>query len=291
MKNNKYKYFKIANTFLNLTQKALSQKALKLYILHCRAANKKKNENCSLTGFAFTNKVIGIADKKTFIAAMDELISKNLVAIRDDVSTGKLKSKAVEVLNFPGYDKKRKHFIKQDESKIIENSIEVGDYINIPIEIVDEGYLKKLDSKGLFALLKLYSFLDVETGYVNVKSIHLLEQWKKSKVNRPYDEYIYEDEDDSGDGLDNFSIVGEINKDDLDQLINCGLIRICKVSIYKDPEDASYCFVDKGKDPEEIEEYQIQGKDCRGYSVVYAIKLRYLVSENFTNTLKNDELN
>ena len=274
MKKKEYIYFKVASGLIEIGPKALSQKALKLYLLHCRRLNKVKNKGCSLIGLKDASKMIGITYKKGYKDATDELISKHLIDIRDDVSKGCLKSNAVEVLKFPEYSKQMKQFSVATELDCRHRTNEEGEYVIIPIQIVDEGYLKSLQTRGCLTLISLYSMIEAESGFVNVKTLHLKTNAQQVQRNHRYDEFFEEDEF----ALDNYTIQGKIDKDGLDQVLRSGLFYIESVVMYQDPDDPSYCYIDK-KLETDLFEGGIYEKERKGYSVVQALRPKHSVGD------------
>jgi hypothetical protein len=170
-------YFKIEKDFLKLEEKALSKKALLLYILHCRRINKKKNMSCSLSG-AKDSKVNFGFSKNTHKKATEELIEKHLIAKRPDVKTGMLKTTAVEILPFPEYLKSKNTFSKNKKYKY--RDYKKGEYINVPSKLVDDKILASLKIEEIFALLWLYAETDlIECRGVNHDFIHFYNDSKK----------------------------------------------------------------------------------------------------------------
>ncbi len=167
-------YLKVDKKILTLNKDALSKKALLEYLLHCRRMNPKRNMSCSMAGFKSSKEDLGL-NKEAHEKAMKELVNKNLIALRPDVKPGCLKTIAVEVLAFPEYDKETNQFsldnTREHHHRTYDKSM--NQYICIPSSIIDEGYLKELSIQNIYALLWLYSQIDL-TNYrgVNFNFIH-----------------------------------------------------------------------------------------------------------------------
>lgn len=152
-------YFKVDKRILEIVDRSISKKALFVYLLHCRRANPKKNLGCSMAGYQNAKKCLGIAEKETYLLALEELQTKHLIKKRPDVGTRQLRTEAIEVLSFPLYDKKTKQFsvnnAKEHDHRTYNR--DEDSYIIMPSIIIDSGHLKDLSVQGIFALLWLYS--------------------------------------------------------------------------------------------------------------------------------------
>lgn len=264
----KYTYFKVPTALSEISSKSISQKALKLYLVHCRHINKRKNVGCSLAGLRSARIHIGL-DEESFKGATEELVKKNLIVIRDDVGTGIYKGDAVEVLKFPKYNKQKNTFMRSKNKEKQHRTYEDGEYINVPAAIVDGGWLKQMDSKSVLFLLRLYSQIDPETGYANINKFHLIIGEKDVKI---------EDQPQTDENNPRLLADGKyIDVDAMVQLMQLKLISYEHVVKYQDPDDPSLCYIDMKQSPADFKKEAEQGIGRIGCSIAIALKLRYFI--------------
>ena len=263
----KYTYFKVPTALSEISSKSISQKALKLYLVHCRHINKRKNVGCSLAGLRSARIHIGL-DEESFKGATEELVKKNLIVIRDDVGTGIYKGDAVEVLKFPKYNKQKNTFMRSKKKEKQHRTYEDGEYINVPAAIVDGGWLKQMDSKSVLFLLRLYSQIDPETGYANINKFYMLqEKVTEAEVDQPT----------TVESKTRILASGEIDLEAMYQLMHLKLISYEHVVKYQDPDDPSLCYIDMKQSPAVFKEEAEQGTSRIGCSIAVALKLRYFI--------------
>jgi len=181
---------------------------------------------------------------------MEELINKGLIAERPDVGTGILKTTAIEVKAFPDFDIKNNIFIPSTDKEHPYRTYTRGvdKYINIPGIIVDDGYLKDISVQEIFAMLMLYSKIDL----INFRGVdHNFIYKYNSSTTKGYRIYctfgegfskdIYEKKCVKADLPDKYkfqeiSFQGNLIQA-IEELIRKELFELIPIQLYVDPED------------------------------------------------------
>jgi hypothetical protein len=233
-------YFKIDRRIVDISHLALSEKALKVYILHCRRINPRKNLGCSMAGATDAKKYAGIPDKAVYNAAIKELCSKHLIEMRHDIKTGYLKATAIEILTFPVYDAKNRRFKPVTGLEHNHRTYSPGQYIRIPSAIVDDGMLKKLNAETLLTMLRLFSKTDMKTfGGVDPRYIHCY------CSDTPAGYKPFKSEPHLSEALEakRYRFTANINCQAVNDLVHHSLFKYCKVLAYRDKSDPDYMYI------------------------------------------------
>ena len=191
-------YFKVDEKILKIPAEALSKKELLVYLLHCRACNPDKFLGCSVAGHTRARKVFGLPEE-AYQKAAKGLEEKFFIKARYDVKTGIYRSSAIEVLNFPEYKKgERKFCIDKRREDNHRRNYRDTKFIRMPSKIIDGGCLKGLKLQDIWAILWLYSYLNIKdelgvtsalvhayspeckNGYISYKVIKFGEGFHKS---------------------------------------------------------------------------------------------------------------
>lgn len=278
MDEGKKQYFKIDKGIAEISNRSLSEKALKVYILHCLRANTKKNLGCSLAGANDAKKYAGIPDKLVYEKALKELQDKHFIKLRDDVKTGYLKAMPVEILTFPTYDAKNRQFKKVKGLEHDHRTYHPGQYLNIPTELINIGMLKKLNADTLLIMFKLYAHTDIKAfGGVDPRFIHCYNDkfpkgYKPFKQNESLSEVV---------NTTTYQYSGIISCPLVNDLISKGVFGYKRALVYKDPNDPEYMYVINFLKESESGGYTIPTPKNSGQIVIDILYPRYCVDEYF----------
>lgn len=225
---------------IGISDRSLSEKAFKAYLILCRRDNPKRNLGCSFSGAHDFQKLAGIP-KNLYDKTIQELINKHLIAIRPEVKAGYFKSVPLEVLSFPDYDAQKRTFKKHKKSESTHRKYGEGtQYINLPSLLLDNGFLISLNSvETLLNLIKLYHQYDYEEfGGVDFRLVHT------NSVDNPSG-YIASEKK----GLSNVSPFTHWKTSDqtlnfqcLNSLVKAGLVSYTPTLIYQDPLDPELTY-------------------------------------------------
>ena len=289
-------FFKVGRKILTVNINSLSKKALLLYLLYCRSSNQKKNMGCSFIGYNGCKDYLW--NKEAFLSAKKELAEKFLIQERPDVKTGILKTTAAEVLNFPDFIIKDNCFrikLNCDHNHRTYRK-DIKQYINIPSEVIDKGFLKALTINDIYSILFLYSETDLKNCWgVNFNSLHAY----NSKNDVGFNNYCNFVEGFSKDIYlkdcvevikHNTYFIGsnDFNGDLLlgvKTLLNCQLFELIPVIIKSDPEDPDICvvvkevfkgMVDFKNDKDHKDSYLLLKPD-KDEKLIWILRARYLV--------------
>jgi hypothetical protein len=271
-------YFKVDRQLAEISGRTLSEKALKVYLMHCRRLNQKKNLGCSLAGANDAKQCAGIPDKKLYQKAVQELEEKFLIAQRPDVKTGYLKAVPVEILNFPLYDAKNKRFRRDPAESHAHRTYKHGQYMNIPSIIVDEGFLKQFDTDTILTMLKLYNMTDFKTWYgVDFRKLHCYSPEHPKGYIPLKKENLLSQAVETTRYKCNCSIdCGRIN-----ELHSKGLFTYAPALVYQDPNDIEYGYVIEILKPNEKNNYILRTPKNEGQKVITIIQPKHYIEAYF----------
>ncbi len=271
-------YFKIDKRITDISHLALSEKALKVYILHCRRINPRKNLGCSMAGATDAKKYAGIPDKSVYDRAIQELNSKHLIELRQDVKTGYLKATAIEILTFPVYDAKNRRFKQVTGLEHNHRTYSPGQYIRIPSAIVDSGMLKKLNAETLLTMLRLFSKTDMKAfGGVDPRFIHCYcdetPAGYKPLKGKPHLSEALE--------TNKYRFTTNINCTAVNDLVHHSLFEYRQVLAYRDVSDPDYMYIVEFLKPNDIGKYIISTPKNKGQIVIDILVPRFSVDDFF----------
>jgi len=273
-------YFKVDVRVCELQVRAISEQALKIYLLHCMRLNPKQHLNCSLSGFKDANKLTGVVDKVLYQKVTDELVGKHLITLRPDVNTGWLKSTAVEVLTFPRYDAKTKRFSKDNAKTHEHRTYTETKYLQIPCAIIEEEHLKMLNSEDILNLLRLYHLDDYERFHgVDFREIHCYSS-KNPLGYTPFKNNKYLSEVDPHDRYRANN--PKLNCAAINHLVGRRLVTFQPVLVYRDPVDADNTYILKILKDIDSEKVVLDTPD-NNQVVIHILQPRHKVEEFFPN--------
>lgn len=275
-------YFKVDKKILDISDRALSGKAVKVYLFHCRRINPKKNLGCSLAGYNDAAKMIGIHDRKVYKKAIEELKEKHLIAERPDVKTGYLKTTAIEVLAFPDYDPKLRRFkpnkTREHQHRTYSNQ---GEYLLLPAVLIDNGHFKALSPDAILLLLRLYGAYDREYHCIDFRKLYGYHKDSQGNITPGYKVFtdncsMAEAENMNWRTYKNISLNWEI----LNDIERQGLLERKLAIIYRDPNDEDYQYIERVIKPDADGKnyFQTPGK---GFEVIGIYTLTYSVESFF----------
>lgn len=278
-------YFKVATAITEISPRAISHWALKLYMLHCRSSNRNKHCGCSLTGFTNAKKYFDFPDKAYYDKVMKELIDKHFVRYSLDVKTGYYQSKPVEILEFPAYDAKRKQFKPGINKRGHDHRVfdVPGAYLNIPVEVIDGGKLYDLDTETILALMKLYSITEEHFHGVDPRKVMGVAGDKDGCEIKSYTTFTENTELSIASRGSYFYRISEpgLNVEKLNRLIKKGLIQIKTVLAYFDPDDPDYVRIDKVLESDQFDRYIFETPVSEGYKVIHIYAPKYIVDGSY----------